>query len=159
MKTLIGILCLYVVSIGLGYANVNTSSSHYKIAQELYRVSMPKEMFIQSITDRVESGMPQLFQGNLPKDKVDSIRLVVQQYAVKVVNDPDMEKRLVQGYVNIFNEEELKELLKFYQSHIGQKYVQSQAQFVEVVGTAIQEVTPKYNRVLQREISRVLTGK
>lgn len=103
--------------------------------------------------------MPQLFHGDLPADKVEGVRRVVKQYATAVVNDPELEKKLIQGYAGMFSEEELKELLKFYQSDVGQKYVKSQAQLSSLLQDAIQQASPKYNRILQQEIGKVLSGK
>lgn len=143
----------------LGVASAATAeSSHEAAARELFEVSDAAKM-IDTIYDSMQ---PQFAAMSEQMGIDESLRPVFDRHMVRVMdvlreefNWEKMEPHMISAYMQVYSEEELLELVEFYKSPIGQKFLSKMPELMEVsMGMTQQLMGGFYGRLeeLQAEL-------
>lgn len=143
----------------LGWSSaIGDESSHEAAARELFEVS-DAEAMIDTIYDSMQ---PQFAAMAERMDIDESHRPIFDRHMVRVMdvlreefNWEKMEPHMISAYVQVYSEEELLELVDFYKSPIGQKFLKKMPELMEVtMGMTQQLMGGFYGRLeeLQAEL-------
>ncbi len=80
-------------------------------------------------------------QHGLPQDGVDEIRGAVNKWYDSEINFDEIRPKLIDIYVQYFSADDLKQLLDFYQSPVGQKAIKNLPAVTSQVGAITQDYT------------------
>ncbi len=92
----------------------------------------------------------------LPEEAVTEIELAARGYFTKVMTDEGLRNDVAKLYGELFNEDELEELLAFYQTPVGQKAL---FEMPKVLGEAMklgQKHAEKYAPDFQKEVQAIV---
>jgi uncharacterized protein len=105
--------------------------THYRAAEECLLAMRTKENIEQSIDEQLKYQIKN--QPGLVEYKV-----ILKRFLLKYMGWTSMKNDLIRLYVEAFSESELRDLIKFYRTSIGQKMLQQQsvlAQKGALIGT------------------------
>lgn len=157
-----------VLIVGLLLSVIVTSSSfadedsHKRAALELLEVANTKEMLDQmmsSISDMMEQQFKSL---KLPPEGEEAAaafqREIIDWFSEFFVWE-QMRDLYVDIYVDVFTEDELKELIRFYQSPLGQKVLKKMPELmqksIEKTQAILQDKMPEFQKRLQKTITEL----
>ena len=78
-------------------------------------------------------------------------RRIMNDYGESIVNDPDFLKGISGLYGANYTEEELRQLLEFYESPLGQKALKNTGKFAQESNKVVQRVSQRYLGKLEAE--------
>ncbi len=99
--------------IAASVARADEPTTHERAARELFQLVMGDRM----VHDLVDAMMTSV-RGN---EQVRPYESVVKEWVTKLMSSPEFESKFVAIYVEVFSEEELRELTTFYRSPVGKK--------------------------------------
>lgn len=119
------------------------AKSKNELAEELLNIFNTKEVLEKSIKE----SMNNVSKENLPYQSI------MREYMVKYMSWDNIKADFAQAYADNFSEEELGDIVKFYKSPVGQKWIQKDEQIKKEFGAI---GVKKMNEHLQEFMAKVL---
>lgn len=145
VKVLIAGCIFILVAGGLAEANPSTSA-RYESVEELFRLMKFEENLAYSFA-QIRPMLFEQFQQGIPEDLNPEQIKIMEKYIGKLMDLMEEEMGwakikddFIQVYMSIYTEEEIQELIKFYQTPVGQKTVAQ----TPVLTQKTMEITQKY---------------
>jgi hypothetical protein len=137
-------------------------ASHKKTALELLEVTNTKKMLDQMMTSMEGIMEQQLKLIELPPEGQEAAK-AVQKENIDWFSEffvwEQMRDMYVDIYIEVFTEDELKELIQFYKSPLGQKMLKKMPELMQKslqkTQTMLQENMPAFQERLQKTISEL----
>lgn len=122
-KILMAIIILGSIMLRVGYAE---ESTHHALAEQLLTMMDVQKNMEQSLEMVKQMQAAQLQQMEVSADKVEKVQSMTEQMMDMIAEEMSWDKLkddYVSVYVDIFTEEELKGIIEFYETPIGQKFI------------------------------------
>ena len=125
LKSTIAFILFLGLCVFTSYAQNAHTDEEYKVCYQLFEIiEMDKTM------KDTANKMVGMQLSALPKETLQKIRPVMQQYLEKYLNYESVKQKMADVYLKYFTVNDIKELIKFYQTPIGQKFVKNQSQIM-----------------------------
>lgn len=135
-------LCVFT-----SYAQNTHNDEEYEVCYQLFQIiEMDKTM------KETANKMVGMQLSALPKETLQKIHPVLVQYLEKYLNYEAVKQKMADVYLKYFTVNDIKELIKFYQTPVGQKFVKKQSQIM--VESA--EIGAKQVKAHQAELQQML---
>ena len=138
MKSLSGILSAACLALGLALTALPAAAQQPKpaspaaiaAAKEILAMKNASAMYAQAVPNIVQQTKDQLMQTNLnyPKDLNEVAVIVAQKLAGR---EKEIGDGMAAVYANDFTEQELKDLVTFYKSPLGQKLLTAEPRAIQ----------------------------
>ncbi|MDP4996687.1 MAG: DUF2059 domain-containing protein [Akkermansiaceae bacterium] len=92
----------------------------------------------------------------LPDEAVVEIKTTANRLFNKAFGDPEIAGELAKIYEKSFTNEEMEELLKFYETPVGKKSLQSTPQIMQESGVVFQKYAAKIQPEFQAEMQAII---
>jgi uncharacterized protein len=142
MKKLLFATTLFLFSIQLGYSQ---GTDIHKDIKELLELTGSAKLAVQMTNQLIDNYKTQV--PNVPQDYWEEL--------IKGINEEELVNQLVQIYEKFYTHDEIKELIAFYQTPLGQKMIKS----VPLIYQEAAIVGQKWGEKLSMEIVQKLKGK
>ena len=125
-------LCVFTA-----HAQTAHTDEEYEVCYQLFKIiEMDKTM------KETANKMVGMQLSALPKETLKKIHPVLVQYLEKYLNYESVKQKMADVYLKYFSVNDIKELIKFYQTPVGQKFVKNQSQImVESAEIGAKQVT------------------
>ena len=149
-----------IVTIVLTLLSINLS-----FAQEVVNLSPPMELmklikFENTLVNTSKLGfapfLNQLSTKGMPEAGVQEVKKVSDIYFSQVASDLDLKKEMAGLYEEKFTENELKELIKFYKSPLGQKSLQLLPEMTNAGSRLGKKYAEKYSADFKEQLTRIM---
>ncbi|MBU8934360.1 MAG: DUF2059 domain-containing protein [candidate division Zixibacteria bacterium] len=134
-------------------------ASHKKTALELLEITNAEETFDQMLTSMESMMEQQLIATDLTqeaKEASQAMQKEMMDWMSGFFSWEQLREQYADIYVEVFTEGELKELIEFYQSPIGQKFLSKMPDIIqksmELTQTVALDMWPEFNERLQKRI-------
>jgi hypothetical protein len=97
-----------------------------------------------------------MHQHGMPQEGVDEIRATIDKWYDAEINFDDIRPKMVEIYVKDFTEDDLKQILAFYQSPVGQKAIKNLPTVMREGAMVAQEYTKAKIPSLNAELTPIL---
>ena len=143
---------------------IASTDSHRQAVEEMLSVSRVDKM-IEPMLDKVMTMIQQqMSQLNIPENK----KPIVQKYNQKIVEVlrqemrwENMQTEFIDLYLQVYTEQEIKELTEFYRSPLGQKMLDKMPELMQasmqISQSLLQKTLPKIQQ-LSQEMAQELQG-
>ena len=98
----------------------------------------------------------QLKTKGLPEEAIQELKGVSDIYFKQVARDPDLKKEMAGIYEEKFNKDELKKLITFYKSPLGQKSLQILPEMTNAGGKLGKKYAEKYSENFKENLTRIM---
>ena len=141
-----------------------STDSHRQAALEMLSISRVDKMIEPMMENVMSMIQQQMAQVDIPEDK----KTIIQKYNQKIVETlrqemqwEKMKEDFVALYLNVYTEEEIRELTEFYSSPLGQKMLDKMPELMQaslqISQSMLQQTLPKIQQ-LSQEMARELQG-
>ena len=141
-----------------------STDSHRQAALEMLSISRVDKMIEPMMENVMSMIQQQMAQVDIPEDK----KPIIQKYNQKIVETlrqemqwEKMKEDFVALYLNVYTEEEIRELTEFYSSPLGQKMLDKMPELMQaslqISQSMLQQTLPKIQQ-LSQEMARELQG-
>lgn len=134
------------------------AESHQAAAEQLVSVVSPKEVYVENFQTIFESQVEQFRQMRISEENIGKIMKASEVFAEKVGSDPELTARMVQIYQEAYTEDEIRELMAFYETPIGKKSLQMMPQITQQKAIISQQTAMKYQVEFQEQIQTILSS-
>jgi len=126
------------------------------LAAQLIDMTNGKET-MRSGFDTVMNGVIEnMRQHGMPQEGVDAIKAAVAKWYDQEINFDEIRPKMVDFYVKEFSEDELKQILAFYQSPVGLKAIKDMPNVMKEGAMVAQEYTKAKIPSLNAQITPIL---
>lgn len=148
----VSLLCaLIVVSISPSYLSAKDTET-----VEAARDLLASINFEQTITDSIEASldaqMREFAQMGLPPEGIKVMKKEMFSFFLEVMTYEKMEPEVVKIYAEAFTAEEMRELIKFYETPVGKKTIQLLPQLTTKAMVIGQNMVQERSQELQQRI-------
>ena len=149
-----------IVTIIVTFLTVNLSC-----AQEIEKLSPSMELmkllkFENTLINSSKLGfapfLNQLKTKGMPEEAIQELKGVSDIYFKQVARDPDLKKEMAGIYEEKFNKDELKKLITFYKSPLGQKSLQILPEMTHAGGKLGKKYAEKYSENFKENLTRIM---
>ena len=149
-----------IVTIIVTFLTVNLSC-----AQEIEKLSPSMELmkllkFENTLINTSKLGfapfLNQLKTKGMPEEAIQELKGVSDIYFQQVASDPDLKKEMAGIYEEKFNKDELKKLITFYKSPLGQKSLQILPEMTHAGGKLGKKYAEKYSENFKENLTRIM---
>ena len=98
----------------------------------------------------------QLKTKGMPEEAIQELKGVSDIYFKQVARDPDLKKEMAGIYEEKFNKDELKKLITFYKSPLGQKSLQILPEMTHAGGKLGKKYAEKYSENFKENLTRIM---
>jgi len=149
-----------IVTIIVTFLTVNLSC-----AQEIEKLSPSLELmkllkFENTLINTSKLGfapfLNQLKTKGMPEEAIQELKGVSDIYFKQVARDPDLKKEMAGIYEEKFNKDELKKLITFYKSPLGQKSLQVLPEMTHAGGNLGKKYAEKYSENFKENLTRIM---
>ena len=98
----------------------------------------------------------QLKTKGMPEEAIQELKGVSDIYFKQVARDPDLKKEMAGIYEEKFNKDELKKLITFYKSPLGQKSLQILPEMTHAGGKMGKKYAEKYSENFKENLTRIM---
>ena len=149
-----------IVTIIVTFLTVNLSC-----AQEIEKLSPSLELmkllkFENTLINTSKLGfapfLNQLKTKGMPEEAIQELKGVSDIYFKQVARDPDLKKEMAGIYEEKFNKDELKKLITFYKSPLGQKSLQILPEMTHAGGKLGKKYAEKYSENFKENLTRIM---
>jgi hypothetical protein len=149
-----------IVTIIVTFLTVNLSC-----AQEIEKLSPSMELmkllkFENTLINTSKLGfapfLNQLKTKGMPEEAIQELKGVSDIYFKQVARDPDLKKEMAGIYEEKFNKDELKKLITFYKSPLGQKSLQILPEMTHAGGKLGKKYAEKYSENFKENLTRII---
>ncbi|NLM36871.1 MAG: DUF2059 domain-containing protein [Firmicutes bacterium] len=138
--------CLFVLVSG-GFAQANAGPhTHYQAVEELFVLMKTEDNMALSFA-QIRPMLFEQFRQGLPEELAPEQVQIMEEYFGRLMDLmeeelswPKMKDDFIQIYMSIYTEEEIQELIRFYQTPVGQKTIAQ----TPVLTQKATEITQKY---------------
>jgi hypothetical protein len=128
------------------------SPSHLQAAEDLIRVMRTEEM--------LKKGTERMLEAQAQQDpSLSGVRDIVDEFMAKALDWQELKPEFVRLYAETYTEAELRQLVAFYQTPLGQRVVETMpdlmARSSEISQRRVREFMPE---MMQRIIERMQSG-
>ncbi|MEP2776012.1 MAG: DUF2059 domain-containing protein [Luteolibacter sp.] len=92
----------------------------------------------------------------LPDEAIVEIKAAANKFFTKTFEDPEINGELAKVYENNFSNEEMEELLAFYQTPVGKKSLETMPQVMQQSGAVGQKFAEKNQAEFQAEMQAIM---
>lgn len=125
LRTTIALMLFLGLCVFTAHAQTAHTDEEYKVCYQLFEIiEMDKTM------KETANKMVGMQLNALPKETLQKIRPVVVQYLEKYLNYESVKQKMADVYLKYFAVNDIKELIKFYQTPVGQKFIKKQSQLM-----------------------------
>jgi hypothetical protein len=124
MKSLSAVILLAALGLLIQPALADDTSQR-ALAEKLIDMTNGKTTMRAAFDTVVNSMIDNMQQHGLPQAGVDEIKAVVDKWYDTEINFDEIRPKLVDLYVADFSEDDLKQIVAFYQSPVGQKAIKN----------------------------------
>ena len=134
-------------------------------AQEIEKLSPSMELmkllkFEDTLINTSKLGfapfLNQLKTKGMPEEAIQELKGVSDIYFKQVARDPDLKKEMAGIYEEKFNKDELKNLIEFYKSPLGQKSLQVLPEMTHAGGKLGKKYAEKYSEKFKENLTRIM---
>ena len=149
-----------IVTIIVTFLTVNLSC-----AQEIEKLNPSMELmkllkFENTLINTSKLGfapfLNQLKTKGMPEEAIQELKGVSDIYFKQVARDPDLKKEMAGIYEEKFNKDELKKLITFYKSPLGQKSLQILPEMTHAGGKLGKKYAEKYSENFKENLTRIM---
>ena len=149
-----------IVTIIVTFLTVNLSC-----AQEIEKLSPSMELmkllkFENTLINTSKLGfapfLNQLKTKGMPEEAIQELKGVSDIYFKQVASDPDLKKEMAGIYEEKFNKDELKKLITFYKSPLGQKSLHILPEMTHAGGKLGKKYAEKYSENFKENLTRIM---
>ena len=149
-----------IVTIIVTFLTVNLSC-----AQEIEKLSPSLELmkllkFENTLINTSKLGFAPFFNQlrtkGMPEEAIQELKGVSDIYFKQVARDPDLKKEMAGIYEEKFNKDELKKLITFYKSPLGQKSLQVLPEMTTSGGNLGKKYAEKYSENFKENLTRIM---
>ena len=98
----------------------------------------------------------QLRTKGMPEEAIQELKGVSDIYFKQVARDPDLKKEMAGIYEEKFNKDELKKLITFYKSPLGQKSLQLLPEMTNAGSRLGKKYAEKYSADFKEQLTRIM---
>ena len=98
----------------------------------------------------------QLRTKGMPEEAIQELKEVSEIYFKQVASDPDLKKEMAGIYEEKFNKDELKNLIEFYKSPLGQKSLQVLPELTHAGSNLGKKYADKYSENFKDNLTRIM---
>ena len=98
----------------------------------------------------------QLKTKGMPEEAIQELKGVSDIYFKQVARDPDLKKEMAGIYEEKFNKDELKKLITFYKTPLGQKSLQILPEMTHAGGKLGKKYAEKYSENFKENLTRIM---
>ena len=149
-----------IVTIIVTFLTVNLSC-----AQEIEKLSPSMELmkllkFENTLINTSKLGFAPFFNQlrtkGMSEEAIQELKGVSDIYFKQVARDPDLKKEMAGIYEEKFNKDELKKLITFYKSPLGQKSLQILPEMTHAGGKLGKKYAEKYSENFKENLTRIM---
>lgn len=156
-----------VIALFLAISMVSTpcfadEASHKKAVIELLEVTNSRKMLDQIVVYMDSMMRQQFLEMDLPPEEnatVEQIQKEMMDWFSEYMAWENMQQLYIEIYIEVFTEEEIKELVAFYKSPLGQKLLAKMPELMEKSMTKTQAVLqkkmPEFQERLQKKMAEL----
>ena len=156
MKRLSAIIFLAALSLSIKPALADDASARVLAAKVIDLVSN-KDMMRSNLEAMMNGNIENMQHHGLPQEGVDAVRAAISKWYDAEINFNDIQPKIVDIYVKNFSEDDLKQLLAFYQSPIGQKAIKTMPTVMREGAMVTQDYTNTKIPTLKTEVMTILS--
>lgn len=135
--------------------------SHRKSALKLLEVTRAEKMLDEMMTSYMSMMKLQLAMSGVKE--ADALEKEMMDWFSELYAWENIRDIFVESYIEVFSEDELNELIRFYSSPLGQKLLNKQPEVVkkgmQKMQVRLQEKMPEFQEKLKKRISEILKKK
>jgi hypothetical protein len=155
MKRLSAVIFLAALGLLIKPAFADDASQR-ALASKLIDLTNGKDS-IRAAFDTVINGViTNMQQHGMPQEGVDEIKATVGKWYDSEINFEEIRPKMVDAYVKNFSEDDLKQILAFYQSPVGKKAIKAMPDVMREGAMAAQEYTKDKIPSLNQELTPIL---
>ncbi|MBO4511424.1 MAG: DUF2059 domain-containing protein [Victivallales bacterium] len=137
LRTTIALMLFLGIFAFTSYAQNPHTDEEYEVCYQLFEIMEMDKTMKETANKMVGKQL-----NALPKETLQKIRPVVVQYLEKYLNYESVKQKMADVYLKYFAVNDIKELIKFYQTPVGQKFIKNQSQLmVESAEIGTKQVT------------------
>lgn len=156
MKRLSAVIFLAALGLFIKPVLADDASQRVLAAKVIDMVSGKATM--RASFDAVMNGaIENMRQHGLPQEGVDAVRATVAKWYESQINFDDIRPKIVDIYVKDFSEDDLKQIVAFYESPIGQKTIKTMPSVMKEGALVAQEYTKAKIPSLNAQLTPILT--
>lgn len=135
------------------------------LAQEAEKLSPAMELMkLMSIEETMENTskatfapfLQQLRTKGMAEEGVQEVKEASDVYFSQVASDPDLKKEMAGLYEKQFTQNELKDLVEFYKSPLGQKALKMMPEMTKAGGKLGEKYAEKYSAGFKEQLTRIM---
>jgi hypothetical protein len=132
-------------------------ASQRALASQLIDLIQGKESIRSNFDAVISNIIENMHQHGMPQDGVDEIKATVNKWYDSDVNFEDIRPKIVDAYVKIFSEDELKQLVAFCQSPLGAKAIKEMPGLMQTTAVVAQAYLKEKVPSLNADLTPIMT--
>ncbi len=149
MKKLVLVL-IFLLSSNFVFAD---ETQHRKLAEDLLRVTKIDER-TQQMFDQIEDMQNKQLAGTENNEKAVAMQHEIMNLMKNYLSWGKLKGKYIEIYASTFTEQELIELINFYKSPIGQKYIEKMPEIMtksmRIGQEAVKEMQPEMAKIMKK---------
>jgi len=126
------------------------------LASKLIDMTSGKENMRAGFDAVINNVIDNMQQHGMPQTGVDELKAAVDKWYTTEINFEDVRPKMIDAYIKDFSEDDLKAIVAFYQSPIGQKAIKEMPDVLKSGALAEQEYTKSKIPSLNAELTPIL---
>lgn len=154
MKKLILPLIALVSFSSLTYAD---EASHRAAAEEVLEINKVRELMEQSFMSVMQPTYDAMKANGLPDAAIEEIKAAVSKWYANTMKWEVIKPKFADLYIKEFTEEEMKKLIEFYKTDVGQKAITKMPTLMQQGSEIGQELASANQAALGAEFQAIMT--
>ena len=148
---------IFIAAIGLLVKPVLADeTSQRALAAKLVDMTNGKDSMRAGIETIINNVIENMHSHGLPEAGVDEIRAAFGKWYDAEINFDDVRPKMVEIYVRDFSEDDLKQIVAFYESPVGQKTIKNMPNVMRQTAMIAQEYTKEKIPSLNAQLTPIL---
>lgn len=156
MKTLLQPLAYCAVLILACSTAWSETNGHRQAAEKLLELTNSDEVFMGAFMSAFEPFLDNLQQAGVSDEKIAEVRKAAREFATQVADDPELNNRMIDLYIESFSEAEMKDLIAFYETPAGEKFLTKMPELMQKGAVIGQEVAEKHQDDFSVKLQEIL---
>jgi hypothetical protein len=156
MKRFSAVLLLAAFGLLIQPAARADDASERTVASKLIDLTGGKDNMKAGFDAVIGNVIDNMQQHGMPQQGVDELKAAVDKWYAANINFEDVRSKMVDAYVAHFSEDDLKAMLAFYQSPVGQKAIKNMPDVLRAGAMAEQDYTKSKIPSLNAELTPIL---
>jgi hypothetical protein len=161
-KILKSLTLLVLITVALSFGVAAKEDPHRAAVEELLVLIKQDQLIEQMYPQMKQLAMQQLRQADIPAEQSPLIEKYLDQLFVAMQEEMSWDKmkdELVQLYMSVYTEQEIRDLITFYRSSTGQKMIEKipllMEQSIVITQKHTQAMMPKIQKIIQEMITEI----